>query len=325
MVLNLEKIIKLSTPDNYMEHEGHDTRIAVGKFLSFEQTLRHANLALVYANEKEYDSKEKLHSFIKSVYIRHAILELNNSYDLLLQVPWFYYRIWESYNLGGALRDKKNKNDITRNSNKWVATAEKRCDEKKVRKYLLNHTDTAIKSLESEIKDFKDNYIFNANKPFTIRTLANQMKHNNTIVFDELREKVEKFNVKIGDTTIDLKKENQSFCITNYATEQANPNEVVYCIVNNMNETVDNFKNEYLVDINYINGEEFKAIDYLRLDTIVSLKDVYNEAIEYGNKLIDLYEEFYKVIAPNFDSLPTLSGPVTVNKVAESNIDEYFK
>lgn len=325
MVLSLEKMIKLYTPDNYMEYEGFDTRIAVGKFLSFEQTLRHANLALVYANEKEYDSEEKIVNYIRSVYMRHAILELNNSYDLLLQVPWFYYRIWESYNLGGSLRDANNYNNITRNSDDWVALAGKSCSEVKVKKYFLNHTDNTINSLANQIQSFKDNYIFNKNKPFTIRSLANQMKHNNTIVFDELREKVENFNVNIGNETIDLIKENKSLQITNYATETTNPDEVVCHIVTKMNETVDTFKNEYLVDINYVNGEEFRAIDYLQLDTVVSLQDVYTEAINYGNKLIDLYEEFYKVIVPNFELSPTLSGPPTVSKISEVNVDEYFK
>ncbi|MBD1383590.1 hypothetical protein [Metabacillus arenae] len=159
----------------------------------------------------------------------------------------------------------------------------------------------------------------------SFRTLANQMKHNNTIVFDELREKVEKFNVNIGNSTIDLKKENKSLQVTNYATDATNPDEVVCHIVTKMNETVDSFKNAYLVDINFINGEEFRAIDYLRLDTVISLQDVYNKAINYGNKLIDLYEELYKVIVPNFELLPTLSGPPAVSKITEVNVDDYFK
>ena len=333
MVLNIDKITKLHTPDNYMEYEGFETRLTVGKFLSFENTIRQANLALVYATEEEYSStkeeetKEREIDFVRSVYLRNAILELNNSYDLLLQVPWFYYRVWENYNTGGNLvtRNLKNKHDIIRNVDSWVYDAEMACTENKIKVFMNNHIDTKLNSLMLLVQAFKDNYIFNENKNFTVRTLANQMKHNNTIEFKELREKVEKFDVNINDVKIDLKEKNQSLKLVNHVYENTNPDEIVCQITTRMNETIDVYDNEYIIDIDYVNGEEFRGEDYLRLKNLVGIQEVYDEAVDYGNGLIQLYEEFYKIVALNFEILPTLKSFPKVRETQSFNIDKYFK
>lgn len=56
----------------------------------------------------------------------YSIEDLNNSFDLLIQIPWMYYRIWGCFNSGGSLRtgSLKNRNDIVRNTDDWVYVAE---------------------------------------------------------------------------------------------------------------------------------------------------------------------------------------------------------
>lgn len=75
----------------------------------------------------------------------------------MLQIPWFYFRIWEEFNKGASLRtgQLKNKKEIIRNASDWVILAERDCDYKKVMKYLQ----VTSNPLETTINDFFSDYI----------------------------------------------------------------------------------------------------------------------------------------------------------------------
>lgn len=78
------------------------------------------------------------------------------------------------------------------------------------------------------------------------------------------------------------------------------------------------------MDINYLNGkkEKFKGEDYIQFEKIVKIQDVYAEAIQYGNALLDLYTDIFNVIGSEFISL--LAPPI-VNKTTEFDMNKYIK
>jgi hypothetical protein len=47
-----------------------------------------------------------------------------------------YYRIWDEFNQGGSLKTTKLKNNIQRNTDGWVESAEKACTMEKVLTYM---------------------------------------------------------------------------------------------------------------------------------------------------------------------------------------------
>lgn len=114
-----------------METEGLDIRLAVLKMNDFLETLGDAYVGLTYANPAEHPNAKELElSVIRRIHLRHAVIDLNNCFDLLLQVPWFFYRIWENYNPGENLYQhnrlnngvdrSKNPLTIVRNNDGWV-------------------------------------------------------------------------------------------------------------------------------------------------------------------------------------------------------------
>lgn len=208
----------LHPPEYYMEVEGFDIRLAILKINDFLETLGDAYISLIYANPLEHQGASEKELIIRRIHLRHAVIDLNNSFDLLLQVIWFYSRVWESFNPKGILHntiynhgfDYSKKppqlREIIRNTNNWVEQVEESCSLKKVLLYLKKEKESAISKLNSKFLGFKDSYIYNKEKKFTVKIIANQIKHKNSLKVKELNKPYD-FNVSINSKEINIRKE----------------------------------------------------------------------------------------------------------------------
>lgn len=198
-------IEKLNGPEHYWELEGYDVRLAVSKINDFYETFNDASLSILYANKDEHENSAGIElNLIRRIHTRHAIIDLNNSFDLLLQIPWFYYRMWQEFNTGGTLYtpdDKRYKNttDIIRNTEGWVYAVEQNCSYGKVIKFLNSALGRKhkLEPFKKLIKQFNRDFIFNTNKDFTIRDLANRIKHNHSLKLKEFYSPMN-FNVTVN-------------------------------------------------------------------------------------------------------------------------------
>lgn len=182
MQLKERRFEGLASPEFYDETKGFDNRIAVMKYRDANDTLAMAQYSLAeFEAQKGSTSKDV---FDKTIFLRHAISDLNCSFDLLLQIPWFYYRAWKSFNQGEELKSKtlKNRNNIVRNQDGWVQSAEKECSCKKIVAYLKHEQNPLSECIEA----FYRKHIKNEDDKPTVRDLCNAIKHNHMIRFDEL-------------------------------------------------------------------------------------------------------------------------------------------
>ena len=145
----------LYSPEYYFEIPEYDARIAIKKFHDARDTMGMGKMSLSYIDTDETDDITK--NFVRTIHLRHAIVDLNSSFDLLMQIPWFFYRIWKEYNQNGSLLERKLKNrgEIVRNDSDWIEIAEASCEKKKVVKYF----DFVQNNLKQKIEDFWDEYI----------------------------------------------------------------------------------------------------------------------------------------------------------------------
>lgn len=312
-------IQKLQDPEFYMEIQNYDVRLSVVKANDMIETFYDASISVTYADEAEYPDVEEMDKkLVRRIHTRHALLDLNNCFDLLLQVPWFHFRIWEQYNPGGPLRtnDRRTQNNITRNTADWVKKAEEDCSYLKVVTYLDQLTDPNTVAFVAELKQFRADYIFNQAKPFTVRTIANQMKHNHSLKLEEFHVPYD-FNVVINGVKGNLRDNQLAMQFDVPFNEASNPSVTVGTMKVEMND-------DLYVDVLYTNGDEFYAKDYLKESSRYTLNDIHQELIDYGNALIDLYEKLLLVIEPNLEENPFL--PPAVKKTGNPiNLDKYFK
>ena len=269
------------------------------KFIDARDTMGMAKLSLSYIDTEATNEKDR--NFVRTVHLRHAIEDLNSSFDLLLQIPWFFYRIWEKYNSNGTLRESKlnNRNEITRNANNWVVDAEKSCEKKKVQKYL----NSVQSDLRQKIEDFWKQYIENRQKSFTVRTLCNAMKHNHALAFEELYEPYD-FTIKINGEERNLRKEKLGIRFQQDILDQSETtNEST-----KVGQVKYSYENDLTVDIEYINSDIFRFRDCTHEGDMLKIEDVYKECCGYYDALVDLYEEVYKDIYPKMILLESFVG-----------------
>ena len=87
-------------------------------------------------------------------------------------------------------------------------------------------TDLDNLKIKEEIEIFRDEYIFNENKKFTVRTIVNQVKHKHSLKVKELYEPYD-FNVNINSTRINLREANLGANYTFKFFELTKPNKVI--------------------------------------------------------------------------------------------------
>ena len=141
---------KLLGPEFYMEIESKDVRLAICKIEDFIDTLGDASLSLIYCDKQEHPGvEERLMNIVRRIHIRHAIVDLNNAFDILLQVPWFLYRCWNEFNIGGRYCHPRHKaeDDIVRNTSEWVENVQNTCNYRNVIKYLKGSSDSNLNAL----------------------------------------------------------------------------------------------------------------------------------------------------------------------------------
>ncbi len=286
----------LYSPEYYMDVPGNDGRIAIKKFNDARDTMAMAHFSLSYIEDIPSDESGK--NFAKTLHIRHAIEDLNNSFDLLLQIPWFYYRIWAEFNRGASLqtRQLKNKNEIIRNTQDWVLLAERDCEYRKVMAYLQ----TTSNPLEAKINAFFSVYIKGTSKLFTVRSLCNALKHNHALSFEELYEPYD-FWLNINGQKINLRDEHIEVGFKQKIYEKDNPDIEV-------GEIKYDYTDDFSIDYEYAQEEIFRYEDCADEKYRFKIHDVYKECCEYFDALVELFEEVYNQIHPQISLLPTLVG-----------------
>lgn len=287
----------LYSPEYYLEVPGKDGRIAIKKFNDAKDTMGMARFSLSYI--KDIPSENLGENFAKTIHLRHAIEDLNNSFDLLLQIPWFYFRIWAEFNPGASLQTTnklKNKKKIIRNTQDWVLFAERDCDYKKVMMYLQAKSNP----LETKINKFSSDYIKGAGKPFTVRSLCNTLKHNHALSFEELYNPYD-FYLNVNGQKTNLRDEHKGIRFEQRIFQINNPEIPIGKIKYN-------YSNDLSIDYEYAQGEIFRYDDCGGSKYRLKIHDVYKECCEYYDALVELFEEVYNQIHPQIGLLPMLVG-----------------
>ncbi len=308
---------KLYGADNYMELESKDVRLSVCKINDFIETLGDASISLIYSDEEEYKNlDEKFLNIIRRIHIRHALIDLNNCFDILLQIPWFHYRIWKEYNTNGKYYNSRyHKGDIIRNSQGWVEKVENSCSYIKVTKYLKDSNDPKLKEFYKELTMFNDEFRFNSNKKVQIRAIANQLKHRHNIKLKEFHEPT-KLTLNVNGNDINFEEKNLVPVIrSKFYDKDTN----LDC-----GEIVIRYEDDLNIDINYNSGEVFYGKDIINLQSLFSFDELLSEMVEYTNSIILLYEKLYDALKDNIQINPMTKEP-KITKVTEYNLDNYFK
>lgn len=317
---------KFFSPEYYMETEGLDIRLAILKMNDFLETLGDAYIGLTYANPEEHQDIDDFElSVIRRIHLRHAVIDLNNCFDLVLQVPWFFYRIWEKFNPGGSLYQQnglnngkdRNRNPLTiiRNNDGWVELVEESCSLNKVLHYFSSQNNQALINLKQTFETFKNTNIFNSAKSFTVRIIANQIKHKHSLKVKEINKPFE-FNVDTPQGKINLRDNQLGLLCTIPFFDEADPSSVL----GNINME---YKDDLYIDIEYNSGEKFRAKDYIKNESLYSLDEIHNELISYTNDIIDLFDEVSKLIDPHLEFNPLLESAKF--KSSSLNLDKFFK
>ncbi len=293
----------LYSPEYYMDVPQNDGRIAIKKFNDAKNTMAMAYFSLSYIEDSPSDERGK--NFARVIHLRHAIEDLNNSFDLLLQIPWFYYRIWKEFNREASLRtgQLKNKKEIIRNKGNWVLLAERECKMKKVISYLQSVSNP----LEQKIRDFSTDYIEKNDKLFTVRSLCNTLKHNHALSFEELYDPYD-FNLNINGKVTNLRQEGIRVRFEQRILEKDNPSVEVGKIKYD-------YSDDLSIDFEYSQGDNFQYKNCTDVGQRLKIRDVYNECCNYFDALVDLFEEVYSQIYPKIGLLPSL-----VDKNGKPNI-----
>lgn len=313
---------ELLAPEYYHEIQGFESRLAILKLNDVQETLGDCATSLIYSDCEEQKNIENLleRNVIRRFHIRHAIVDLNNCYDLLLQVPWFFYRCWESFNKGGSYYDPADRyyKDVIRNNDNWVEIAEEGCSKNRVYRFLSNHSDKNSIKLTKDYKKFENEFIFNKNKSFTIRTLANSIKHHGSLKIKELCTPW-KLNLTDGKKVINPRDSNLGLEFrSKFFTPESGK-------ANPLGEIRVNYSDDLYVDIEYTDGEIFLGKDYVRKGTIYSIEDLHKEAVAYFENFLDLFRKVYNDIKPQLSYSPIMNRENFENPTDSINLDKYFK
>lgn len=313
----------LLPPEFYHEIQGFESRLAVSKLIDVRETLGDCLRSLTYANKNEQDSieDEVERNIIRRIHLRHAIIDLNNCYDLLLQVPWFFYRVWENFNSKGKYFNLRDKDyiQIDRNTDNWVENAEKDCRETRILKFLNYNSDNDLRLLGKRYNEFKCKFIFNNKKDFTIRNIANLMKHNSALKIKELQ-KPWKINEPSINQYHNSDKENSVRTIIQGNFWGIEKGEII-----TSGQVRINYIDDVYIDIQYKDGELFRGIDYAQKNKCYSIDELYEEAEDYYNNIVELYDYTYNNINPKLIKSPILKAENLEIKTEGINIDKYFK
>jgi len=310
-------------PESYMEVEGYDVRLAINKANDFIRTLGDARLSLLYADKEEHQiDDERLLNIIRRVHIRHAVMDYNNCFDILLQVPWFLFRAWKSTNHNGFITRKykrkvKKRNDVIRNKEGWVEKAESKCNTDDLIEHMKSLNITQVTDLADKITSFNNLFRFDNTRKVVIREIANKLKHKQNLKLEEFKPHTS-LNLNINGHSGQLG-DNHSLILTNE----------LFQFDDEEKETTVKSKIEYnrgdvFVDLEYVNGELFRGKDLIYSSKYYTIDDIYDELVSYHNNIIDLYLEVQKVLNVNASFHPQFEK-LTISRSTSYNMDMFFK
>lgn len=273
----------LYSPEYYFEQDGKDSRIAIKKFNDARDTMGMAKLSLSYINPESSEDNGK--NFAKTIHLRHSIEDLNNSFDLLLQIPWMYYRIWNEFNAGGTLRNGqlRNRVDIVRNSPDWVLVAEQARDIKKVQAFLSSTGNGLFSEIDSFVNQYVDENV--SGKAFTVRTLCNTLKHRHALQFFELYEPYE-FTINIDNNPVNLRERGWGIDTHQEFYDKSNPTAA-------LGQIKYHYDTDLSVDIEFYGGDTFRYEDCSEGSQLLAISDVYDECCLYYDALVDLCSKMF--------------------------------
>lgn len=299
--------------DLYMEHEGLDIRLSILKVRDFLQTIGDATISLTYANKELHDiEQEQLSNIIIRNHLRHALIDYNGCFDLILQIPWFLFRLWEDV-------PNYNGRKIKRNSNNWVEKAEKICDYNIVIKKLHKIEEYKVQQFLIKLKEFKKRYIDIKNDRISIRSIVNGMKHNRNIRIEEFRTPtLLKLNINGMRTDSRILEERGMYTVI----------EREICKIDNPSKTIAKTTQTFFgkrseVDIEYVNGELFRGKDLIDSIYYYTLNDLYDHTTLYHNATIDLFGFLKEVLDEYIEYNPVFTG-IKTNKEISFNLDPFF-
>ena len=300
--MNENKYIGLIINSNmYQETSGRDNRIAIRKFQDVISTLTDASSSLTYASKEEYEKYDHETLYVRRLHIRHAINDLNSALDLLCQVPWFYYRLWNTPNT-----------EIKRNSDGWVGKIECKCDKEKVLKKLNNPDKKSSEyKLYSALSKFKNEYTDNKNN-LTVRALSNNMKHNKTL---EIAELCNKLKLNIFSTDAGILKVAAIFEIPYKSSNKQDVEKVGSLVIRGATD-------DKVIDFCYQNSEIFRGVDSSYNSDAFSIEEIYDCCIKYYNAFLDLLTVFIDEI---YNEIPKLNMKVTIKKGEGIDLNKYLR
>ncbi|MFJ8244760.1 hypothetical protein [Peribacillus asahii] len=306
---------KLLDSEKYMEIQGFDVRLAVQKMNDFLDTLGDATIALTYANKDEYEDSSRNILFVRRIHIRHAIIDFNNCFDLLLQIPWFYYRGWQEFNPNGRLYSNNNYTEVVRNNDGWIEIAEQNCSYNRVKRVLGLHSEQNIVDFKNKLISFCDKYIYNKTNSIVIRDIANKIKHNHGLKIQELYVP-HNLDIDLNGQKINLKdsKLGAKFNFEFYDEKTRN-------VVGDIEL---NYIDDLEVNIKYKGGETFRGKDILREDISYSIEDLYKELVKFRDDILELYYNWYELAKSNIELNPFFKNN-TIKKGTDFNLDKFFK
>ncbi|MEK4014172.1 hypothetical protein [Peribacillus sp. FSL M8-0224] len=305
---------KLLSPEKYMEIEGFDTRLAVQKMEDFLETLGDATISLIYSNKDEYKEESKRDAlFIRRTHIRHAIIDFNNCFDLFLQIPWFYYRVWDEYNPNGRFYNDK-LTPVLRNNDGWVEIAEQNCNFNRLKRFLALQTNQKIVDFGNKLTIFCNKFIYNEIDSIVIREIANQIKHKHSLKIKELYEPYD-FSLIVNGVKVPLKDLKLGVEIEKELYDEKTKQDLGIKIKNS---------DDVEVSINFKGGEIFRGEDILRENNMFPIEDLYNKIVIFRDEIIDLYNEWCNLLKPNLEKNPLFAND-KIRKGPDLNLDKFFK
>ncbi|WP_460271279.1 hypothetical protein [Bacillus sp. NEAU-Y102] len=272
----------LSDPMLYMEFRGVDSRLAVSKLRGFLMTYGYAQ----YSKNKFKEEMKGGKGTRPRMHMRYAVLDFNNCFDLLLQIPWVYYRMWENFNPKG---------DIQRGEDGWLDKVEGRCSWKRLSAGIKKLEDANMLRFLENLENFSANYLENVDKPFTIRQLANAIKHRG---FIDLSEYQVGYGAKIEtdkDTIPNYDKNDGYLRLDIDLHENGDMSTPTgKCTVWNM----DNVRVEYEYDGDCV----FPSSDLVG-SKVYNSENIYIELCRFDKEIIKLFNEVRGIIEPKLELL----------------------
>ncbi|MCY8233887.1 hypothetical protein [Priestia endophytica] len=170
--------------------------------------------------------------------------------------------------------------------------------------------------MKTNFETFANNYVFVGNKT-SVRSLANDIKHKNSLKVKELYKPYE-FNVRDKNgVEVNLRQGNIGLSYDHKFFDINNPSD-------ELGDMHIEYSDDLYIDIEYQQGELFRAKDYVKSDSLYGLDDIYNELILYRDNIITLYNDLYNIIDPGLDFNPILEN-TKFKTSTPVNLDEFFK